>query len=435
MPRDADDEIQELEFDSEPADEPVTWEDEDELPPTTSPGEVEDDIEQDAPEVIPDATATVTGQDEPAIEPDKRTIAAKTKRAEKPARIAVSDNAEPSERPIHPPTRWARLSELCLEYKFWMNPRSQTGLDDEKIGALAASILRGTKSEESGVFAGIEDPLEVVQINTSAGVVNLITDGQRRYLATKFAKLGDDTWVPVVDLEPEPVKWTADLAAKYLARALDKVGTREGLSSFELSESAERLRSSTDPDTGKDFTLDAVAATVGRSASWVSKILAARERATDVLLHSWRKGELTDEQFKDLAAVDRRAQKKAASDVVEARKSGDVTGARTVAKEKKALAAAKEKAKDPAPEPKKAKKGEQAALNLPPPKKSPPFAVVEDMLETAVAHPPTHDYVRGMMDALKWDRGLMDAANFAKPWHTYLTHVVDSKARPKKIKK
>lgn len=462
MTRHNDDEIQELEFDDEPAASPVAWEDEDESPDDVEPSDDEDEPAErdttalDEPVLEPDATdeppAVVDIEPTPTKHREVDRVAAKRKSAARKTKQAAdpahglgeepddSDDSdgelEPAELPVHAPTRWARMSELYLEYKFWVNPRSMTGLDDERIGALAASILRGTKSNETEVFAGIEDPLEVVQIDTNAGVINLIVDGQRRYLATKFAKLGDDVLIPVVDLEPEPVKWTGTLAGKYLARALEKVGTREGLSSFELSESAERLRSSTDPDTGKDYTLAAVAATVGRSESWVSKVLAARERATPALLLSWKKSEITDEQFKDLAAVDKRAQKKAASDVVEARKSGDLTGARTAAKEKKALAVAKDKAKDAAAaEGKKpTKKGEQSSLDLPPPRKPPPFAVVEDMLSTAAAHPPTHDYVKGMMDALKWDRGLMDAANFAKPWSHYMERISDTSAKAKKAK-
>ena len=456
MPRRDDDEIQELEFDAEPAATPDDWEDvataalvEDEPDDPAEPDEVRDGHPTEATAAQyeplgadqriedepadPDAPA-LPQQDEPA--PKARPKNRKAKQAAEPAQDVALVDDEEADLPIHSSTRWARMSELYLEYKFWMNPRSMTGLDDEKIGALAASILRGTKTTEDEVFAGIEDPLEVVQIETATGVINLIVDGQRRYLATKFAKLGDDAMLPVVDLEPEPVKWTADLAAKYLARALDKVGTREGLSSYELSESAERLRISTDPDTGKDYTLVAVASTVGRSESWVSKILAARERATPALLLSWKKGEITDEQFKDLSAVHKRAQKKAATDVVEARKAGDLTGARTLVKEQKALAVAKDKAKETAAAPeRKLKKGEQAEMGLPPPKKAPPFAVVEDMLATGAAHPPTHDYVKGMLDALKWDRGLMDAANFAKPWRTYTERIAESKAKPAKKSK
>jgi hypothetical protein len=438
---DDDEEVQELEFDTEPATPPNDWEDD-----APSPGhedDEEDDDADDSEEAAPQISRrhdTADEQEDPesADDPDLDASHASDTAADDTDDDDASDgNADPAEPPVHPPTRWVRVSDLYLEHKHWVNPRSVSGLDPEKIGLLAASIRRGTKSEESGVFAGIEDPLEVVQILTGTGVINLIVDGQRRYLATKFANLGDHVRVPVVDLEPEPVKWTPGLAAKYLARALDKVGTREGLSSFELSESAERLRASIDPDTGKDFTLSAVAATVGRSESWVSKILSAREHASPALILSWKKGEVTDEQFKDLAALDKRSQKKAAADVIEARKSGDLTGARTAAKEKKALALAKDKAKDTdaAVATKKPKKGEQAEMGLPPPKKAPPFAVVEDMLSTAIAHPPTHDYVKGMIDALKWDRGLMDAAGFGKPWKHYMDRVSDSKAKPKKFKK
>lgn len=421
MRKDDDDEMHELNFETDDPDEAIEDHEDDEV--------AVDLVPEDPPEDLADPDPDPE-QDEPDDEPDTRDV--------QPDPEDPGQDDETAQ-PALPSSRWVRAADLHLEYKHWVNPRSITGLGDESIAALAASISRGSRSDENGVYAGIEDAIDVVQIATSSGPISLIIDGQRRFLATQkaFGAEVSDVWVPVNDLEPEPVKWTEDLSAKYLARALGKVGTREGLSSFELSENAERLRNSTDPDTGKDYTLAAIAVTIGRSESWVSKILAARDKATPSLMLSWKKGDVTDEQFKELSAIDKRSQKKAASDVVEARKSGDLTGARTLAKERKAIAAAKDKAKEsaePAPE-RKLKKGEQSDMGLPPPKKAPPFAVVEDMIATSVAHPPTHDYVKGMMDALKWDRGLMDAAEFAKPWKTYMERVADSKTSPAKKRK
>jgi hypothetical protein len=59
---------------------------------------------------------------------------------------------------------------------------------------------------------------------------------------------------------------------------------------------------------------------------------------------------------------------------------------------------------------------------------------VEDFLGLALKRPPTHDYVRGLMDGARWAVGLMDAAKFGKPWEAYMRHVQGEKSPPSKIK-
>ncbi len=348
--------------------------------------------------------------------------------------------------------RYAPLSELYLEYKFWANPRSQTGLDDADIKDLGASILASTTNTGENdatakIFAGVRVPLEVVMIRVNDGFINLVIDGQRRHLAVTAAGLPEETLLPVFDLEPEPVVWTRELADFYLLRALETVGTRAGLSSFELSESAQRLRTSKDKETGKDFTLAKISRAIGRSESWVSKILSAREHASAKLLHSWRTGEITDEQFKDLAAVrDQGKQREEAAKVVEARQAGDKTGARTHAKEQKIEARAAEPPRPvkspPAKSDRPAKAGatpkaDGGSKTLPSApaeraRKPPSFAVVEDFLSFATRKPPTHDYVKGLMDGARWVAGLMDAGAFGKPWLAYMRHVLGTKPKPSK---
>jgi hypothetical protein len=243
--------------------------------------------------------------------------------------------------------RYVPFEDLYLEYKFWANPRSQTGLDDQSIQDLAASILSGTKSsgddeEALTTHAGVRVPLEVVMVRANGSFINLVIDGQRRHRGIEAANLPPDTLVPVIDLEPEPIEWTREVANAYLLRALEAVGTRAGLSSFELSESAQRLRESKDAESdNKEYTLAKIARSIGRSESWVSKILAARKAASPKLLHSWKTGEITDEQFKDLASQKDTARQRADADaVVKARQAGDKGGARTLAKEQKLVAKA-----------------------------------------------------------------------------------------------
>lgn len=378
-----------------------------------------------------------------------------------------------------------RLSELVLEYHHWQNPRQFTGLDDEAMQALAQDILSKSVTTEDGLIAGILSPLLVVKIRgPNASVVQLVLDGQRRYKAIEMAAAaakakGDgeraiDVWVKVVDREPEPVEWTEPLALKYLAEVLGAVGQRQGLSGYELSESAMRLRGTTNPDTGAIYTIAQIALRIGRSPSWVSKILSARDKASPKLLSRWRRGELTEEIFKDLAVgVADKEQDQAADAITAERQAGDKSTARRAAKEQAQLVKAKEKAdreqrkadndtkkaakgkKEPK-EPKKDKavRGPQAELpmatsnqdragepdkssNVTPKSKPKPvaYAVVEDLVSKSKEHPPTHDLVKGIILGLCVATGMTDMETLPKPWHTYILHLSGAKPDKKASKK
>lgn len=356
--------------------------------------------------------------------------------------------------------RWIPLGSLHLEYKYWENPRSVSGLSDEELQDLADSIRAGTSTGADGderIFAGINVALEVIRVkaDTRAGYIDLVTDGQRRVRACLLARLPDDALIPVIDQEPEIVEMTPELAAKYTLRSWDGAATRKGLSSYEITESAERIRNTRDPDTGKPYTLARISASLHRSESWLSKMLAARKGASPKLLLSWKMAELTDEQFKDLAAVPAGQQKAQTEAVVSARKGGDLGAARTQAREQRlaAVKAAKESAPPkPAPSgkhkakpeskspaaPAKVVRGPQGSLPViaAPARKPPSFAVVEDFLQLSEKRPPTHEYVQGLMDGARWASGLMDAAKFRAPWAAYIARVhgggkTDAKSKKK----
>lgn len=359
---------------------------------------------------------------------------------EEPPAFAVDDDDAPS---VASPLseRWVPYRDLVLEYLHWVNPRSVTGLDDASLSALASSIKAETTTDENAVYAGLHDRMKVVQIAANGSTINLVVDGQRRHRAIALAGLGDDVLVPVTDLEPDPVWWTRELAAKYLFSALEGVGTRAGLSGFELSENAERLRNEKDPDTGAEYTLAKIARAIGRSESWVSKTLTARRQATPKLLHQWKMGEITDEGFKDIARAKEAEQEKKGEEVAEARKSSGRSAARTLAKETKVKAeraAAKAGGKSSAKAAKKKAdgpvvRGPQQDLPAVPPKRTPPsFAVVEDLLSTADKHPPTHDYVKGIMDGARWAVGLLDPGMFGKAWQTYIERAAGAVAKASK---
>jgi hypothetical protein len=362
--------------------------------------------------------------------------------------------------------RWVPMSDLHLDYKFWSNPRRITGLDPASLQAMADDIAMKTANDGDRILAGIDDPLTVVRIAKGKGQeIQLVIDGQRRYRAAELAYPGQagETLVPVRDREPEAVTWSQETSLKYLSEVLKVVGLREGLSAFELSESAERLRDSTDPATGKKRTLDQIAVVLHRSPSWVSKTLTARSKASNKLLVRWEDNELTEEQFYDLAVgvADHQEQLEVADKVTEARKSGDKATARTTAKElrERAKIQAKE-ARDAAKAAKADKKrqkaekkkgpvvrGPQASLPLkakpepdapaaPPRPKPMHFAAIQDTLEQAKRRPPTADIVRGILLGMSVAAGISDAADLPKAWHKYVHHLAGTQpAKPAKPSK
>jgi hypothetical protein len=377
-------------------------------------------------------------------------------------------------------TRWVPLGDLVLEYRFWKNPRTFTGLDAESLNALSADIKAKTvNNERDQILAGIDEPLKVVRIAVNGGVVQLVLDGQRRHRAASMTGLGEDILIPVFDREPEAVPWSEQLARKYLKEALTTVGLRAQLSAFELSEAAEHLRGQKDLDTGKELTISQIASAIGRSDSWVSKILTARAAASPKLLSQWRNGTLTEEQFRDLATAvkDKGDQEKEAAKVVEQRKSGDKAGARQAAKEQKEVARQKAKAerearkaakaakkaekakakadkkaaKAAAKKQAKGKKGDPAVrgpqaelpVSAPPadPKPAPrpkamSPAIVDDLLDQAKKKPPTHEFVKGVLAGIQVATGRLDLGDMPKPWHAYIHHLAGTKPeRPTRKRK
>ncbi len=381
--------------------------------------------------------------------------------------------AEAEARSEVPVPRWTRIGDLLLEYKFWTNPRTFTGLDEVAIQALANDILAKSSTTETAVVAGIQEPLLVVQIRGANGDIDeLVLDGQRRLRAAHVAKLGDDALVLVRDREPEPIEWSQAVSRKYLKEVLTVVGLRRDLSAYELSEAAQHLRGAKDLDSGKELTLAQIAAAIGRSESWVSKILTARTSASPKLLHRWKRGEISEEQFRDLATGIKapEEQDKAAAEVTETRKSGDKGEARRNVKEqkerariadkekrdsvKKAKADAKAKAKADRAAAKASKKekgkkpavmGPQADLPIaaapkpaaptPPKPKTMSPAIVEDLLEQARRKPPTHELVKGIILGIQAGTGRLDTGDLPKPWHTYIHHLSGTKPEKSKTRR
>lgn len=320
--------------------------------------------------------------------------------------------------------RTVSINDLALDHKHWQNPRTFTGLSDPEIAELGIDIKA----------RGILDAPMVQQVKTaSGGITDLVIDGQRRVLAG-LEVLPKGTKILVQDRTTEAIELTPEIADKIMFDMLAVGQKREGLSSFELSEVAERLRK-------RDRTLFDIANAIGKSESWVSKFLKARSTASPKLMLQWRKGQITDEQFKDLAEVkDLEKQAEATKEVVETRKSGDKAEARIRAKEITETAKNATKVNGVhKPKPTSVTQADlphtQAATPVAP-KRAPMVSrlVLDDVVAMAAKRPPTDPYVKGILHGVAYANGDLDMKEFAKPWRTYLARVEGS-GKPKKAAK
>lgn len=335
------------------------------------------------------------------------------------------------------------LSKLWLDAPGWINPREFSGLEDDDIAKLGQSIKD----------KGIVDPFKVAQVKINGDVIDLVIDGQRRYKAAVHV-LAKNAPIPVIDLVEEPIELTEDNIDMLLEKAFTTL-EREDLSSFELASAAERWKA-------RGKTGEWIAKRIDRSPSWVSKMLKAKAAAKPKLLLAWRKGEVTDEQFKELAEVkDADEQTQKAAEVVQIRKGGDKTEARVKAKEVKETARVANghaknghgkptvppavaggqmtfdgtedkpapdtdvhfsRAKGPAPEKPK------------PEHKAPSKLALQELVDVAAKRPPTADYVKGLVDGVRYALGIIDPGDFSKAWTQYLARVDGSGAAKKAAK-
>ena len=323
--------------------------------------------------------------------------------------------------------RFAKLVDLVIGHENWVNPRTVTGLTPDEIMDLAKDIK----------VRGVQVPLVVQKIyagKDKSRIVDLVLEGQRRVLACEEV-LDKEAEIPVVDRTAAPIELTPEASDRLMLDMLSVATRREGLSGYELSEVAQRLRD-------RDRTLAEIGKAIGRDDSWVSKILTARKNADPKLMLRWRKGEITEEQFKALASIkDTDKQTEALKETLKARDTGDSAEARATAKE---LAAQfkQETNGHKKPRPAPAARGPQETLfddsgkkpDKPAVKVVIKGVVLEEMLAYADKRPPTADYVRGVIDCVRFMTGELEMADFSKAWHAYVSRVSGT-AKPKKGKK
>lgn len=330
-----------------------------------------------------------------------------------------------------PDRAYELLGDLELEHEFWKNPRFITGLDKDSMQEFAGDIK----------LRGIQDPLTVLKVRNGSAdkYIKLVVDGQRRKLGAEIAGFKKTAPIPVIYYSDDIIDLNAIRASKILLDIMAKAKFREGLSAYEESENAEILRKS-------GATLKEIGDALRRSESWVSRFLKARAKASPELLRDWRSGKITDEMFKDLAEVkpDKQAEELATAKEIRKEDTHAARGdARARAKElaqeykqeqktekEKKIAAAqpssapKSKGKD---KPAKETKHEAKAT----PAKAPPptRAVFDNFVHMAERKPPTHDYVKGIMDCARYLIGAITSAKLGKPWHTYIARI-EGRPRP-----
>jgi len=320
--------------------------------------------------------------------------------------------------------RRVQLGDLKLDHQNWTNPRSFTGLSEDELDELGANIKKH----------GIEVPPHVVRVLDKTGhQSDLVIDGQRRVRAMQRV-LPESTLVEVFDLEPTAIELTPKKQVELLARALNIGQNRKTISSYELSEAAELLRAD-------GMTNGAIARLVDKSDSWVSKMLKARSTASAKLMLAWKKNEVTDELFKEIAELDSGKQSAALEAAKTAREQGDKAGARATVKEtleivKKEKAEKEEatretlrvanghnKSATPVVKGPQQEMFERKADKKDDEPKAPSRVVLEDMRGMFEKKPPTDAYVKGIMDGVNFALGFTNPKKFANPWVVYLARV------------
>lgn len=318
-------------------------------------------------------------------------------------------------------TRTVTLDKLHLEHPLWKNPRTITALSNSDLDELGDDLLeRGQKLA-----------LLVQQVKLEDGsIIELVLDGQRRCLALERAcrkrkRAMSSVELKVDDYLPTPVELTVESSDRMLLDALAVGIKRAGLGSFEQCEAATALRVR-----HPEWTISDIGKAIGRSESWVSRMVRARKLACESLCQAWAKQKVTDEQFKDLADINPHdKQKEALDELLGTREKGgreNKAEARNALKEKAAKAKAEKKSTKK--ESKKAsKKSKKAATNghakVNPDVLTKAKPLLTEIVSLKDIKKPSDPYVKGLMDGAKYAMGETSVEDFAPAWRTYLKAV------------
>lgn len=321
----------------------------------------------------------------------------------------------------HAGARWAPLHTLVTKVGNLSNVRTVTGLDDASIDDLANQIAAAKR---------IEVPLIVQRVEYAGKVYDFLWDGQRRHLALEHLlakkKIDKDFLVPVIDRTPEPVDaedpgFVSEVITSQLRIALD----REGLSTYELCAAGAQLLAAKRKQAE-------VAKTLGKSETWVSRMMAAWKTSTDDLKTALRENRITDEQFKDLATVkEPERQVEATKEFVELREKNDRTSRGEAAALSKVIAEQERAKAKPAKAPAKATKAKKPAKESkaapaakakePPTRHRPSHAEISSIAKLRTERSGAkHAYVRGIVDLAAVMTGEITMDELKGPWKAYV---------------
>lgn len=327
-----------------------------------------------------------------------------------------------SEETVQAPVgRLVVVEDLALEHDLWKNPRTVTGLSSKDLVDFGEDII------ERGQIVPLIT--QKVKADNEAGFVNLVLDGQRRvmsvqaYLRSK-KKSSKDFTMKVVDLYSEVLELTSESADRMLMDILAAAVKRAGLGSFEQTEAAMSLLRH------NEMPLAAIGKAIGRSESWVSRMVRARKMASPKLVTAWQSAKVTDEQFKDLADINPHdKQSEALSELLDERQKGgrgNKAEARNALKEKANKAKAEKKAAAKKPTSKKAakraeKKAAKAKASSDVLSSAKPS--LTEILDLREKKKPTDPYVKGLMDGASLGMGTIGVADLSPAFRTYLKAV------------
>lgn len=335
-------------------------------------------------------------------------------------------------------TRITTLDRLALEYGLWKNPRTITGLDDKSLDELGDSLHDRGQLHALLVVKVWGDATTVVNDETGEviqqgerPVVELVLDGQRRYLAfmrgAKSRKKGLSTVpVKVEDLYAEPIELTQEICDKLLMDMVDAAMKREGLSSFEQLEFAVHFREA------EKKTIEEVAQCIRRSSTWVSRMMRAWRLASPMLIKAFRDKKVTDEMFKDLAEINPHDKQEAAlKDALDQRSEGG-RDAKAAVRHTVKETAAKAKEERAKAKPAKAAKADKKAkpkkdANHAPARTKSDKPMVVELVDLRKILVPSDPYVKGLMHGAAYSLGKLDVEEFSPAWRTYMKQLQKKK--------
>ncbi len=324
--------------------------------------------------------------------------------------------------------RRVNAGDMVLEHPMWKNPRSITGLAEKELIEFGEDIV------ERGQI--VNCIVQRVKADNDQGFVELTLDGQRRvrgvlaYLKSK-KKSAKDFQFKVVDLYPEVLELTEESSDRMLLDIIAAAVKRAPIGSYEQTEAAMLLINR------NEMSLKQIGDAIGRSESWVSRMVKARRLASDKLLKEWAQGKLTDEQFKDLADIQGHDHQNAAlEEAKEMAKSGrsGKAEARNALKEKAAKAKAEKKAKA-ADKPKSKKAAKRAEKKAKAAKANPDTLLskkpqLSELVALTEIKKPTDPYVLGLMHGAQIGMGKMSVDDLKPAFRTYLKAIMkDQKAK------